>query len=109
MQASGRTFTRQIDEMPPKPVLDEIDAKVDMQQLEETLMREGLAKFADPQKALLKLIAAETRPSWPLRRNNTRVSARRGVVFSRSAPLAALGSRRPVNISVKFVLTLPVN
>ena len=38
-------------------MLAEIDRKVDMTKLEETLMREGLAKFADPQKALLKLIA----------------------------------------------------
>jgi transaldolase len=57
VQASGRTFTRQVDQMPPAEVLAEIDAKVDMQKLEETLMREGLAKFADPQKSLLKLIA----------------------------------------------------
>jgi transaldolase len=57
VEASGRTFTRQVDLMPPPDVLDEIDAKVDMQKLEETLMAEGLAKFADPQKALLKLIA----------------------------------------------------
>ncbi len=43
--------------MPPQEVLDEIDRKVDIEQLEETLMGEGIAKFADPQKALLKLIA----------------------------------------------------
>jgi transaldolase len=29
-----------------------------MKKLETTLMEEGLAKFADPQKALLKLIAS---------------------------------------------------
>lgn len=57
VQASGQVFTRQVDQLPPNEVLDEIDRKVDMQMLEETLMREGLAKFADPQKALLKLIA----------------------------------------------------
>jgi transaldolase len=57
VQESGRTITRHVDELPPKAVLDEIDQKVDMKQLEETLMVEGLAKFADPQKALLKLIA----------------------------------------------------
>jgi transaldolase len=57
VQASGRLITRHIDEMPPKPVLDEIDAKVNMQHLEETLMHEGVQKFADPQKALLKRIA----------------------------------------------------
>jgi transaldolase len=57
IQKSGRTFTRMIDQMPPKAVLDEIDAKVDIGLLEKTLMEEGLKKFADPQKALLQLIA----------------------------------------------------
>jgi transaldolase len=59
VQASGRTFTRQVDQLPPKEVLDEIHKKVDIKKLEETLMREGLAKFADPQKALIKLIASK--------------------------------------------------
>ena len=40
-------------------VLAEIDAKVDVPKLEETLMREGVVKFADPQKALLALIASK--------------------------------------------------
>jgi transaldolase len=57
VQDSGRTITRHVDELPPAAVLAEIDKKVDIKKLEETLMREGLAKFADPQKALLKLIA----------------------------------------------------
>ena len=56
VQESGRTITRHVDEMPPADVLAEIDKKVSIQKLEETLMREGLAKFADPQKALIKLI-----------------------------------------------------
>ena len=41
----------------PVEVMAEIDAKVDMAKLEETLMGEGVQKFADPHKALLKLIA----------------------------------------------------
>lgn len=53
---SHLTFGRTVDEMPPASVLDEIDAKVDMKQLEDTLMREGVTKFADPQKLLLKLL-----------------------------------------------------
>ncbi len=57
VEKSGRTFTRQVDKMPSPEVLAEIDRLVDMQKLEETLMHEGLAKFADPFKALLKLIA----------------------------------------------------
>jgi transaldolase len=54
---SGLTFTRQVDQLPPKEVLDEIDRLVDMEHLEATLMSEGIKKFADPQKALLKQIA----------------------------------------------------
>lgn len=57
VEASGRTFTRQVDQLPPAEVLAEIDQKVDMAKLEDVLMREGVAKFADPHKALLKLIA----------------------------------------------------
>lgn len=56
VQASGRTITRQVDRLPSNEVLAEIENKVDMAMLEEVLMREGLAKFADPQKALIQLI-----------------------------------------------------
>ncbi len=56
-QTDGLRFSRSVDQFPPQEVLDEIDAKVDFQKMEETLMEEGLAKFADPQKALLQLIA----------------------------------------------------
>lgn len=56
VQRSGRTITRHVDELPPAEVLAEIDRLVDMQKLEETLMAEGIKKFADPQKALIKLI-----------------------------------------------------
>ncbi len=57
VQATGRTFTRQVDQLPPPDVLAEIDGLVDIQKLEDTLMAEGVKKFADPQKALLQLIA----------------------------------------------------
>ena len=57
MEASGREFTRRVDELPPPEVLAEIDAQVDIEHLEKTLMEEGLKKFADPQKSLLALIA----------------------------------------------------
>ncbi len=57
VQASGCTFTRQVDQLPSAEVLDEIDRKVDMKKLEKTLMDEGLKKFADPGKALIALIA----------------------------------------------------
>lgn len=56
-QQSGLTFSRQVDRLPPAEVLDEIDAKVDFDQLERVLMDEGIAKFAEPHKALLTLLA----------------------------------------------------
>jgi len=66
IQRSGRTFTRQIDKMPPQEVVAEIEKKVDMQKLETVLMEEGLKKFADPQKALLKLIAEKRKQLQPV-------------------------------------------
>ncbi len=59
VEASGRIIAKHIDEMPSKEVLGEIQSKVDMGKLEETLMREGIAKFADPHKALIALIASK--------------------------------------------------
>jgi transaldolase len=61
VEALGRTYSRQVDQLPAAPVLAEIDRLVDARKLEETLMSEGLAKFADPQKALLALIASKRR------------------------------------------------
>jgi transaldolase len=57
VQASGRTFTRQIDKLPPPEILADFDKFVDLDHMEKTLMEEGVKKFADPQKALLKQIA----------------------------------------------------
>ena len=54
---SGRTFTREVDQLPPDDVAEEIDRLVDMEKLEAVLMSEGITKFADPQKALLALVA----------------------------------------------------
>ncbi len=39
-------------------MLEEIDREVDFAHLEQVLMEEGVKKFADPQKALLALVAA---------------------------------------------------
>jgi transaldolase len=61
VQKSGLTFTRTVDQMPPREVLAEIDAKVDQAKLEDQLMKEGVAKFADPQKALIELIQRKRR------------------------------------------------
>ncbi|MEQ8784896.1 MAG: transaldolase family protein [Pirellulaceae bacterium] len=57
VEQSGREISRNVDQLPAEAVLREIDEKVDIEHLEQTLMEEGLAKFADPQKALLQLIA----------------------------------------------------
>lgn len=59
VQDSGLSFISRVAELPPTEVLAEIDAKVDAQQMEETLMREGIAKFAQPQLVLLSLISAK--------------------------------------------------
>ncbi len=53
----GKTFTSRIEEMPSEAIQNEIDEKVNFAQMESDLMEEGLKKFADPQNALLKLIA----------------------------------------------------
>ena len=56
---TGKVFTRTVDKLPPADVLADIDQKVDFAKLEQVLMDEGLAKFADPFKALLALIATK--------------------------------------------------
>jgi transaldolase len=53
----NKTYTKKVDQLPPKPVLDDIDAKVDVAKMEQVLMDEGTKKFADPFKQLLKQIA----------------------------------------------------
>jgi transaldolase len=61
VEASGLVFSRTVDQLPAAEVVAEIDAKVDPRKLEDQLMREGVAKFADPQKVLLKLLADRRR------------------------------------------------
>ena len=53
---SSKTYTRQIDQMPPSSIVSEINAKVDMAAMERVLMEEGIRKFTEPQQALLGLI-----------------------------------------------------
>ncbi len=53
----NKQYSRKIDQMPPQNVIDDIHKKVDQKKLEDKLMEEGTAKFADPQHALLKLVA----------------------------------------------------
>lgn len=57
--SSGRTFERQIDMLPHDDVLAEIQREVNLRHLEETLMKEGIQKFADPQQMLIELIQAK--------------------------------------------------
>ena len=59
IESSGQPFSRQIDQMPPATILEEIDREVDVAEMEKTLMAEGIAKFADPQKALIELLNAK--------------------------------------------------
>jgi transaldolase len=59
IERSGLTFQREIDKLPGPEVLAEIDRLVNVEHLEATLMSEGIKKFADPQKALLALVAGK--------------------------------------------------
>jgi len=57
--ASSETFTRQVDQLPSKAILDELDSIVSVERLERGLMEEGLSKFATPQKQLLATITSK--------------------------------------------------
>jgi transaldolase len=46
-----------VDRLPADAIVGEIERLVDIQKMEDVLMEEGIKKFADPQKALLALIA----------------------------------------------------
>ena len=57
VERSPKTYTRHVDEMPSPEIVAEIDRTVDMAALERGLMAEGIRKFVEPQRALLRLIA----------------------------------------------------
>jgi transaldolase len=57
VEKAPKIYTRCIDRMPSPSIVREIDKKVDMLALERVLMEEAIMKFAEPQKALLRLIA----------------------------------------------------
>lgn len=61
VERSGRTFQRRIDAPIADDVAAEVDRLVDIERLETTLMQEGIAKFADPFQALLRLIGEKRR------------------------------------------------
>jgi transaldolase len=53
---SGRSFSSRVHELPAANVQAELDAAVDIADMEATLMAEGLEKFATPQKNLLATV-----------------------------------------------------
>jgi transaldolase len=57
VQRLDKQYTRKVDQMLPQNVLNEIEDKVDTVELERVLMDEGIQKFAEPQKDLLRRIA----------------------------------------------------
>ena len=65
--ASGREFTRKVDQLPPQEVQDEIDQKLDVADMHRALMEEGVDKFVQPQLALLNLIAEKRKQLSPSR------------------------------------------
>ncbi|MCC7203718.1 MAG: transaldolase [Phycisphaeraceae bacterium] len=67
VQKLGRTYPKRVDQLPGADVLAEIDRTIDLDHLHKTLMSEGIAKFADPQKALLALIAQKRQALTPRR------------------------------------------
>ncbi len=56
---SSVKFSRQVDQYPEAKVLTDIDAHLDLDDLQRVLMEEGISKFAEPQKSLIKTIASK--------------------------------------------------
>lgn len=54
--AGNFKFDRQVDKLPPAAIVNELNAATNVQHLHDTLMTEGLAKFAAPQKQLIATI-----------------------------------------------------
>lgn len=54
--ASGQQFVSRIGEMLPVELQAELDASIDIENLEQVLMEQGIAKFVAPQKQLLDTI-----------------------------------------------------
>jgi len=53
---SGQIFSRNLDTMPSQAIISELDAAVNVSDLEKVLMEQGVAKFVAPQKQLLQTI-----------------------------------------------------
>ena len=92
-------FTKMVDQMPPADVLADIDKKVDIKKLEETLMSEGLAKFADPHKASHQAHWRELRAGAEVTIEFTRGAGVSPAVLSTSWVAGALTPRPAPSIS----------
>jgi len=57
---STQNFTRLVDHLPAPSIVEELQGKIDWTKLEQDLMRDGLAKFADPHKALIQLVGQKS-------------------------------------------------
>ena len=55
----GRSYDATSRTLPDQKIVDELKSKVDMKKLEDTLMSEGTAKFADPHKKLIATLATK--------------------------------------------------
>ena len=53
---STQVFSSRVSEFPSENVCRELDAAVQVQHMEDTLMEQGVAKFVAPQKQLLQTI-----------------------------------------------------
>ncbi len=51
------TYTRSVDRMPRPEFVQALDAGVDVNAMEQVLMKEGIEKFASPQRKLLETVA----------------------------------------------------
>ena len=54
--AGNFVFDRQVDKLPAAAIVEELNSAANMQHLQDTLMAEGIAKFAAPQKQLIATI-----------------------------------------------------
>ncbi len=54
--AADIEFTRTVDQLPSEAVQQEIDAALDIEHMHRGLMEEGIDKFVQPQRALLKIV-----------------------------------------------------
>ena len=56
LEEMDKTYEPQSRTLPSQEIVDEFHEKVDIQKLEDQLMKEGTAKFADPAKKLIKAV-----------------------------------------------------